>query len=211
MTSVLLPLLISLNLSDWQKLRFEKIKEHQLTQNGMEMKIDVNSSAMPLIYPLKLATEVKRVCVEISLNGDLRLKDSSIQGQKKWDDFRFRFGLVREGNQTLSWGKKLFAAEWVKKLFSLGKEYKGIKDILFLNLLESPEQLGQSRKHPLSDLIEERFVWVKKPDKWQFLEYEFEQPQKVIALWLSSDGDDTKSTFSLNIRKIELNCKSDKK
>ena len=211
MTSVLLPLLISLNLSDWQKLRFEKIKEHQLTQNGMEMKIDVNSSAMPLIYPLKLATEVKRVCVEISLNGDLRLKDSSIQGQKKWDDFRFRFGLVREGNQTLSWGKKLFAAEWVKKLFSLGKEYKGIKDILFLNLLESPEQLGQSRKHPLSDLIEERYVWVKKPDKWQFLEYEFEQPQKVIALWLSSDGDDTKSTFSLNIRKIELNCKSDKK
>lgn len=211
MTSVLLPLLISLNLSDWQKLRFEKIKEHQLTQNGMEMKIDVNSSAMPLIYPLKLATEVKRVCVEISLNGDLRLKDSSIQGQKKWDDFRFRFGLVREGNQTLSWGKKLFAAEWVKKLFSLGKEYKGIKDILFLNLLESPEQLGHSRKHPLSDLIEERYVWVKKPDKWQFLEYEFEQPQKVIALWLSSDGDDTKSTFSLNIRKIELNCKSDKK
>lgn len=39
---------------------------------------------------------------------------------------------------------------------------------------------------------------------WQQASYRFDEPQAVVALWLMADGDNTQSSFRVEIRDIVL-------
>jgi hypothetical protein len=45
---------------------------------------------------------------------------------------------------------------------------------------------------------------VKEPDEWYFAQHSFSVPVKVVGLWLMSDGDNTKSNFSVLIKDLEI-------
>jgi hypothetical protein len=56
----------------------------------------------------------------------------------------------------------------------------------------------------LSDLILEQVVAVPGPDGRFDLVHALERPLETIAVWLSSDGDDTGSKFKVLVEEIEL-------
>ena len=188
---------------DWQLLEYNRLKANQVTFTREGMKVMVDKSASPIIYPLDEPTRVTGVSVTGNLNKLLNVEANS-QGEQGNDDFALKIGLVIAGDRTLNPIQKMFSAKWIKTLFDLAPEGAGIEKIYFLNAVQHKNLLGRQRQHPLSDLIYENNVWLlDSPGDFSF-DYELENPQNVIAIWLSIDGDDTRSSYTTRIYSLNL-------
>lgn len=126
------------------------------------------------------------------------------QGEEKLDDYVFRIGLAEPGERTLNFVQRQLAAAWVRKLFELAPQGTGISKIHFFNVGADRMHIGRQRQHPLSDLIIEKVVAVPRADgRFDFV-HALDRPLETIAVWLSSDGDDTASKFTVLVEQIEL-------
>lgn len=191
-------------LSGWQVLSFRNIPPNVVSAGADGLHVDVDASASPLVFPLKQPVSVQRVRVRARWAGDLALPDGARQGESGADDAVLKLGLVESGDQTLNWFQKRIAAKWVRTLFDLAPPGSGIRQIHFLSTTRQPDLVGTSRTHPLSDLLREsRFVHLEEPGVFE-LDVALPEAANVVALWVSSDGDDTRSRFSLVIESIEL-------
>ena len=65
-------------------------------------------------------------------------------------------------------------------------------------------QIGDARQHPASDLIRERIVAVPAPDGTFTLTVDLDTPIETAAVWISSDGDDTRSRFVVTLERLAL-------
>ena len=83
--------------SNWQVLSFSKIPQNKVEFKADGMSIDVKSSAGPIVYPLKSAVMVNEVELELEVDGKIKLDPKKVQGEKGFDDYLFRVGLVLEG------------------------------------------------------------------------------------------------------------------
>jgi hypothetical protein len=190
----------------WQVLQYSSLPPHRIrfSQAGLEMIVE--SSAMPLIYPLSERQRVSGIRVKGRVEGALRIPPGR-QGEEKFDDYVFRIGLVEPGKRTLNFVQRQLAAAWVRKLFELAPKGSGISKIHFFNVGAEKTHIGRQRQHPLSDLIVEKVVAVPRPDgRFDFV-HALDRPLETIAIWLSSDGDDSGSKFSVLVEQIELQAR----
>ncbi len=188
---------------NWQLLEYNRLDANQVTFSDAGMMVTVVQSASPIIYPLDNPKSVTGVMVTGNLSNLLNLPADS-QGEKGSDDFSLKIGLVVAGDKTLNGFQKMFSAKWIRKLFDLAPEGTGVEKIYFLNAVQYQSLLGQQRQHPLSDLIYENNVWLLDKTGDFSLTYSLEDPQKVIAIWLSIDGDDTRSSYTTTIKSLVL-------
>ena len=192
------------DLSNWQVLAFRGIPANTVAAGSDGLTIDVDKSASPLVYPLTATTVVTRVRVRGHWDGDLRLPEGAVQGESGADDFVLKLGLVESGEQTLNWFQRRIAPQWVRTLFALAPPESGISQIHFLSTTRQGALVGSSRQHPLSDLIREtRFVHLDETGRFE-LDAVLPAPADVVALWVSADGDDTGSTFTLTLESVQL-------
>jgi hypothetical protein len=190
-------------MNDWQLLQYNGIAPNQVSFTQAGMTVEVMGSASPIIYPLDEARLVRRIEVTGTLNELLTL-DGAKQGLQNNDDFSLKIGLVVAGDKTLNSVQKLFTADWIKRLYELAPEGSGIDSIYFLNAVQAGTRLGQQRQHPMSDLIFENNVWLlDKPGDFA-MAHILDRPRKVIAIWLSIDGDDSRSNYSTLIKSLHL-------
>ncbi len=188
---------------NWQLLEYDRLDANEVSFTREGMLVTVDRSASPIIYPLDGPKTVSRVSVTGNLSNLLNLP-ADTQGGPNKDDFSLKLGLVIAGEKTLNPLQKLFSAKWIKTLFDLAPKGAGIEKIYFLNAVQQQNLLGQQRQHPLSELIYENNVWLlDKSGDFSFT-YELEIPQKVIAIWLSIDGDDTRSRYTTTISSLIL-------
>lgn len=187
----------------WQVLQYRNLPPHRIRFSAAGLEIAVDASAMPLIYPMRERLRLRSIRVAGRLEGTLRVPPER-QGEKSFDDYAFRVGLVEPGERTLNFVQRQVAPAWVRKLFELAPKGSGISRIHFFNLGTERSQIGRQRQHPLSDLIFERVVAVPRPDGRFDFEHALERPLETIAVWLSSDGDDTGSRYTIVVERIEL-------
>jgi hypothetical protein len=187
----------------WQVLQYRKIPPHKVrfASTGLEMRVE--RSAMPLVHPVAKPFATKRIRVRGRVEGMLDVPPGR-QGEEGYDDYVFRVGLVEPGSRTLGSIQRRFVADWVRKLYELAPPGGGISGIHFFNVGAEKAHLQRTRQHPLSDLIREQVVALPRPDGRIDFEHVLAQPLQTIAIWLSSDGDDTKSTFAVRVEAIEL-------
>jgi len=189
----------------WQTLEYNNIRTNTVTELEQGLQIQVDASASPLIYVFDQPQTIQQVSVK-GMMGRLPAIPSGLkQGEKGADDFPFRLGLVLEGDKTLNFAQKLIAAQWVKILFSLAPEEAGIDQIMFLNLANAGKAANFEiqREHPDSKgLYTETIVKQVSADEKFYFDYTLAMPVKVIALWISSDGDDTGASYSLTVNSI---------
>ena len=187
----------------WQFMSYRKIPPNTFSATPAGLEIGVASSAAPAVFPLTNQLQVTELRVSGKITGSLKVPPDK-QGQKGFDDYAIRVGLVESGSRTLNWSEKLISADWVKSLFSLAPRGTGISKIHFFNVGTDPMQVGFTRTHPLSDLIVETVVAVPDSDGHFTFTNRFARPMNVIAVWIACDGDDTKSTFAVTLNKVEL-------
>lgn len=189
--------------ANWQVLEYSRLPPHRVrfAKDGLEIAVD--SSAMPLIYALPRRVRVSAIRVKGRVEGGLRMPPER-QGEGKFDDYVFRIGLVEPGTRTLNFVQRQFAAAWVRKLFELAPKGSGISGIHFFNVGADKAHIGRHRRHPLSELMAETIVTVPQPDGRFDFAHALHKPLDAIAVWLSSDGDDSSSKFVVRLEHIEL-------
>ncbi|MBY0554209.1 hypothetical protein K2P97_06750 [bacterium] len=188
----------------WVEISFgKKINPNTVEYSPNYLKINVDSSASPLVYKFDKVIEVNSFSVDLEVTG---LMTDAADKSKFEDDSYFRLGFVVIGENYLGNVGKLFAPDWVLKLFSLAPEGAGLDKIYFFNLAKNSELIGKERLHPSSKYIFEKIIAAKNGDSLNF-KSTLEKPLKTAALWLSIDGDNTKSKFSVKIKNIGIGSK----
>lgn len=188
----------------WKSEKFSKIPSNEVSISSNRLLIRVNSSASPLIFPLKSIEKVTGFTVSGEFLGLPKFSDVTKQGQKKFDDYVLKIGLVVPGQKTLEGLKKFFAPQWVKHLYAQVPEGMGLDHIHFFNISQNQSQIGKIRKHPASDLIEEEFIALVRAAGPFAYDFKVNRPLETAAIWIGIDGDDTKSNFDVVISKLEL-------
>lgn len=192
------------SLDEWKTEKFSKGPGNDVTASATGLKIKVRSSASPLILPLKEKQLVSSFRVQVHFSDLPRFSDVAKQGLRGADDFPFRLGFIVPGDKKLTGVKKMFASSWVKHLFSQIPQETGLDRIEFFNVVQNKTLVGTSREHPASDLLRENFIyWIEKPGAVS-IEHRLKSPIEAVALWISIDGDDTKSSYEVEISKIGL-------
>ena len=187
----------------WQLLSYRKIPPNTFRATPSGLEIGVTNSAAPGVFPLAQAALVTELRVTGRISGSLKVPPDK-QGAKGFDDYAARVGLVESGSHTLSWREKRFAADWVKKLFALAPPGTGINKIHLFNIGASARQIGRARAHPASELLQETVVATPDASGRFSFTNRLTRPINTIAVWISCDGDDTKSSFAVTLSKIEL-------
>ena len=188
----------------WEALQYRNIPPHEIRFSPAGLELTVDGSAMPLVYPLEAAATVQSVRVRGRIvEGSLAMPPDK-QGERGFDDYVFRLGLVESGERTLGFVQRQVAAAWVRKLFDLAPKGSGISRIYFLSVGAEKAHVGRERVHPLSELIVEKVVALPGADGRFEFTHALERPLRALAVWLSADGDDTKSRYKLLVESIEL-------
>lgn len=191
----------------WMSLKYRSIPPNTFRASPAGLEIGVTNSAAPVVLPLTNQPPVTELRVSGRITGRLTIPPGK-QGTKGFDDYAIRVGLVEAGPRTLSWQEKLTGADWVKKLFALAPPGTGISRIHFFNMGTDPKQAGQTRTHPMSDLMVETVVAVPDASGQFAFTNRFARPMKVLAVWVACDGDDTKSSFAVTLNRLELETQS---
>lgn len=187
----------------WDALKYDKRAPHTLRFSASGLEISVNRSAMPLFYPLPQVVRVNSMRIQGRIVGRIRVTPEK-QGKKGYDDYSLRVGLVEPGTTRLTAHERRTAADWVKALFDLTPAQRGIRKVHFLNLGTAKSQIGRSRQHPMSELLSEIVVAAPQPDGSFDYVHLFDPPMETCAVWVSVDGDDTKSSYKTIINQVEL-------
>jgi len=187
---------------EWVELKYKNIPANTVTYNSSSIDIKVNQSASPLVHKLSEPLMIEEFDFQLKVSGEIPAKPN----EKIGEDSFFRLGLVATGDKKLNWWEKKLASDWVLKLFSMAPKGIGLDKIYFFNVGSQASQLGSQRLHPKSDLMLEKIIAAKKTGTEEVLEvnHRLSQPLNVVALWISSDGDDTKSQFSVTLQKLSL-------
>jgi len=198
-------LVVPLDQASWSLLSYKNIPAHQIS-HADGISITVDASAGPLVHKFATPVHIERISVTGTFTG--QVQTSAKLGAPGADDFPLRIGLIVAGKKRLNFMQRLAAPDWVKKLYALAPEGTGIEKIHFLNFTTQTQEADfTSRSHPKSELIEERVVGRFVDGKLQ-QDVNVEIDGTVLGLWLSVDGDDTKSRFSTTIKKITLEERS---
>lgn len=186
----------------WEVLAFRNTPPNRVEFGDGRMTIAVDRSAGPVVLPLDGPTRVDHVRVEGRVTGTVQTT-ADRQGAEGADDFALRVGLVEAGARRPGFFERRFAPGWVRRLFALAPPDGGIGRIRFSNLGLDRSQIGWARTHPLSDLLVEEVVAAPDADgRFSFTAHPGDVP--ILAVWLSADGDDTGSTFTVRIDRLEL-------
>lgn len=191
---------IPLEEKSWVRLSYNKIPPNLVSFENQQLKVEVKESAGPIVHQLSTPIKVTSFHVQGNLIGSKKMETSAFD-----EDSILRFGLVAVGSQKLSGPKKWFAADWVKKLFALAPRGLGLDKIYFFNATDRKELVGQSRVHPQSDLLIENMTTLVKESGKFGMSHQLEKPIETAAIWISVDGDDTGSDFTMSISDIRLN------
>lgn len=193
------------DLQRWTTLSFNNIPANTVSIENGSLHLSINKSASPLVHRLDEPLTVTSLAVKARWSGKLTIPQDTVQGESGADDFVLKLGIVEAGDRTLNWLQRRIAADWIQQLFKLAPKGTGVNRIHFLSTTQQQNLLGNAREHPLSDLLyETRITHLESPGEFEMV-YQFEEPVVVLGLWISSDGDDTGSSFDLSIEQITLN------
>lgn len=190
---------ISLHELNWHVLNYRKTPPNRVRFINQNMEITVEKSAGPVVHRLNRSLRISEFTVKGRVQGVKKVENSTFD-----EDSELRFGLVASGTKTLSAPQKWIAPDWVKRLFALAPPGAGIDRIFFYNLTNRKKIIGLARVHPKSELISEEISTIISADGHFLMNKKLTPPIDAIAIWLSSDGDDTQSTFTLFLSEIEL-------
>lgn len=188
----------------WKQLAFSRGKSNIVEKRSSGLSIAVDQSAGPLVYGFAKTQRIIGLRVRGSTDGMIALPINTKQGAAGSDDFVFRIGVIVEGKKKLNAFKLGFAPSWVKEISKLSPNRKTLEKVIFFNVNNSSTG-WEKRLHPQAhNLIEERIaLTLTTPGAIDFTA-KFESPVKVMGLWISCDGDDTRSKFNVLLNQVEL-------
>lgn len=198
----------------WLELKFNKIKPNVVERSETGTLVKVDGSASPLIHGFGKIVQIDGFEAEVEISG-------SMNQMEAWKDFEedslLRIGLVAEGPEKLGTMGSLFAPEWVKRMFELAPKGHGLDKIYFYSITSRADLDGKSRQHPKSKFMHEQNAFLMPSQAGATIgstdaaavksvlvsvSRKFPKPIPAAGIWLSIDGDDSKSKFEVKIKSL---------
>ncbi len=192
---------VSLDISKWSLVTYSKIKPNTLKQRKMGLEIIVNNSSSALVYKFPQPVKIRNIKIKAQLKGNLNYKRKA-PGSKNADDFPLRLGIILKGKKTLNFIQKTIAPNWLIKLDKMASNHGGFKSIYSL-IFHTNKPLFHKRKHPLSPYFIEQIGGKFNHSKLNVL-HSYKETYEIIGLWISSDGDDTNSSYKVIINELSV-------
>ncbi len=191
---------INLHADEQRHIKFKRITPNTLSLSKTGLSIKVNESASFILLPFKKIRHTTGVNFDWRSQGELRIADARTEATREGDDARLRVGLILKGDSQPFFNP--LAPEWVKIVND--SLYFPYKNLVYL--------IAGARHPPASRWINpynEKVSMISIPSEpldqgWLKATYRFEAPLAVIGLWIMADGDNTGSTFTTELKNLQL-------
>ncbi len=190
---------------EWEIIKYRKIKANSTRLQNDHVEIDVNQSAGSIIHTLKTPLYLEEVQMNFDHSGLLNLTKVT-QGEDGGDDFLLRVGLIYEGEETLGFFTRKLAADWLINIFDKAPKGSGISQIVFHNVVSDKSLLGKEGKSSASKYMYNKNSFLAKRNL--NLKIKPARKKKIIAIWLCTDGDETKSSFKIKLSNFRYKIKN---
>lgn len=190
---------VSLDLARWHKVKYAKVKANTVRQVKNRLQISVNNSSSALVYTFDKPISVKKVGIKAEIKGEINYGQTK-PGDKGSDDFPIRLGFILKGKSHLNFFQKTIAPTWLIELNKISSRVGGVDKVYSL-IFYSKKPSFNKREHPLSPYFFEEVAGKFINSKLRG-EHSFSEEKKTIGLWLSSDGDDTHSSYDVIIEDV---------
>jgi len=189
--------------SGWQPLKYKRYAPSECRPEDGAIHMKLKNSSCALFYPLPSMTHVTGFELKATLKGALKpMKDRFPL------DAYLRVGLLAQGERRLKWAEKQKTAEWVRKLFQFMPKDSGFDKVYFFNTIDRHDAMLAERSTPDSyDLLWEKNIALREPNQESLnIRYELPKPMDILGVWLGADGDDSRSTFEVDVHTLDLNA-----
>lgn len=184
----------------WKGISFSGKKLNTFEFRNKTLDISVDDSSSAIVFPLPTPQTVAEVRVKGMINSFPKLTGN--EGDRASDDFALRLALVYSGNRSLSFFERLFSPDWLKTISEL-HPLQGFGDIEFY-VVSQTRTTGTRRVIPLGDGFDETVaIKLEQPGSLN-LKINPKPNQKILGLWVQSDGDDGHSQFSVHLDDISI-------
>jgi hypothetical protein len=193
------PIIISAN--NTQHIQFKHITPTQYSFENGTLNAEVKNSASFLLLPFKNKKLVHAVTYDWKLNtGKLNITDASEETRRAGDDSVFKLGLMLAANTQSS--LPFFAPNWLKQVRAA---LLFPSEMMIYIVADAKHAAGEHWVNPYNRRIEVIAAKSHKLDSgWSEASHVLKKPESVVGLWLMSDGDNTGSTFKVQIKNIRL-------
>ena len=193
---------VSLNPTEWMTISYPKINANTVKQAQDGLHIFVNNSSSAQVYKFEKPISLKEVKIKAHIKGEIKY-GLKIPGSKQADDFPLRLGFILKGKNKLNFFQKAIAPDWLIELNSMSSKFGGLDKVYSL-IFYTTKPNFKKREHPFSSYFFEQVGGSFKNPKLDEI-YKLSIKNEVIGLWLSSDGDDTNSSFEVIVESIDIN------
>lgn len=192
---------VSLTAGDFEHIQFRSrtptIYNYREDDNSLLIKVE--KSASFLMQAFTEVKAVKQVSFEWKSDGLPAIKNAERESQRHGDDAVFKLGLLIETPDAIS---DVLLLSWMRRVDSLLKFPSD--EIIFL-VAGARHAAGQRWPGPYNRRVSMIAINdVATEQGWHKADYQFSKPVKVVAIWLMADGDDTASSFSVQIKNIKI-------
>jgi hypothetical protein len=195
---------ISFTKENWSIIEYTKIKPNNVILSHKKAIIKVANSAGSILHTFPTPKKLNSLSLKLSHRSNLSFKNS-VQGSRGSDDYILRIGVIYEGNKTLGFLERQFAAKWLINIFDKAPKGSGLSQVYFYNVVSSPSLLGKKRVSSSSKYFYEdfKFISIKDNDSLD-LKIKLDNKKPIIGIWLCFDGDDTGSSFEADLENLVI-------
>lgn len=190
--------------ADWHALQFRGIPPIQHSMKGGKITLEVKNSAGGLVRRLPKETQVKSFILTGNVKGELKVEADRLW-EKDQDDAFLRVGLIVAGGRSLGRLERLVAPAWVVTMNDVlcadGRAPSAIRSHL---LVPHAKWIGKQRPNPQMKQLVDHIVATPDADGRFTMRVDLPEALDLVGLWLMADGDDSGSTFTVEIDSLEL-------
>lgn len=193
---------ISLEIQNWHMVHYSKIKANIVIQKENNLEVSVDNSSSAIVYKFDQVEMIKQIQIMAKMQGFINYLDKD-PGSDHADDFPIRLGFILKGDKKLNFFQRIVAPNWLVELDKISAPLGGIDKVYNL-IFYTNKPSFKHREHPSSSYFYEEVAEQILNSKLE-AKHNFDQALPVIGIWLSSDGDNTSSKFTILIERVKIN------
>lgn len=188
----------------WIQIHFDKTPPNRVEFGDSTLKLSVDGSSSALLGEIPTGGPVTRLEIIGRVEGRLNLPPGKVW-EDGFDDSILRVGLIERGERKLSRLQSALAPDWLRQVETRFRDSgDGVGMIRSLLLMPESTLIGKTRINPGAKMFHERIVAAPVEDGTFRMIAEFDRPVDAMGLWLQADGDDTDSSFSVNVEELSI-------
>ena len=189
--------LIIFDQQNFRHIKFKRITPNTVNYTKERIIFQVNQTASFLVCPFNSIHSISHVFFQWKAVGQLKKLSVGHEASREGDDAWIRVGLILKSKTDFI---DPIGPRWIRQ--TMGSLNFPADKMIFL-IPEAKHAPGEIWLNPYSRRVKMIALGsTSHQDGWRTSEYHFARPEKSVGILLMADGDNTKSTFTAEIKNL---------